>query len=80
MAHTVRVNPATGNGLILLSSGNLGLANRLADDWVFWETGQLSMNARMNRLIAQIVPTLIVIGLGTIAIILGIHLLSLFQK
>jgi CubicO group peptidase (beta-lactamase class C family) len=76
MAHTVRVNPATGNGLILMSSGNLGLANRLADDWVFWETGKLSTNARINRLIEQLLPTLVVIGLGTIAILIAVHILS----
>jgi CubicO group peptidase (beta-lactamase class C family) len=76
MAHSVRVNPATGNGLILMSSGNLGLATRLADDWVFWETGKLSTNARINRLIEQLVPTLVIIGLGAIAILIAVHVLS----
>jgi CubicO group peptidase (beta-lactamase class C family) len=73
-AHTVRINPVTGHGLILMSSGNLKLANRLGDDWVFWETGKLSTNARINRLIDQLMPTLVFIGLGAIAIVIGVHI------
>jgi CubicO group peptidase (beta-lactamase class C family) len=56
MSHTVRINPATGNALILMTVGNEGLANQLGDDWVYWETGILSTNARMNHIL-QILQT-----------------------
>ncbi|MDY8134038.1 serine hydrolase domain-containing protein [Aquimarina sp. 2201CG5-10] len=38
---SVRLNPATGNGIIVLETGNTSLATRLAGEWVFWETGNI---------------------------------------
>ena len=37
----VRFNPTTGNGIVILETGNRLLATRLAGEWVFWETGNL---------------------------------------
>lgn len=39
----VRLNPATGNGIVILETGNKLLATRLAGEWVFWETGNLDI-------------------------------------
>ena len=69
LAHTVRVNPATGNGIVLMISGNLQLASQLGDDWVYWETGKLSFFARMGLLGRRLGPGLAAIILGAIAII-----------
>lgn len=33
-----RLNPATGNGIVILETGMPLLATRLAGEWVFWET------------------------------------------
>lgn len=70
LGHTVRVNPATGNGIILLISGNLELASQLGDDWVYWETGKLPMNAKLRILSSRLVPALVGIGLGALAIVI----------
>ena len=36
---TARVNPATGDGIVILESGNTQLASALGGEWVFWKTG-----------------------------------------
>ncbi|MFP6617598.1 MAG: serine hydrolase domain-containing protein [Candidatus Hydrogenedentota bacterium] len=39
----VRINPATGNGIVILQTGNRALATDLASEWTFWETGRLDL-------------------------------------
>lgn len=39
----VRINPATGNGIVILQTGNRALATDLASEWTFWETGKLDL-------------------------------------
>lgn len=70
LGHTVRVNPATGNGIVLLISGNVELASQLGDDWVYWETGKLPMNAKLRILISRLVPALVGIGSGALMVII----------
>jgi len=36
----IRINPVTGDGIIILETGNPDLATRIASDWVFLETGK----------------------------------------
>jgi hypothetical protein len=38
-----RLNPSSGNGIVILESGNRLLATRLAGEWVFWNTGKLDI-------------------------------------
>ncbi len=40
-----RLNPATGNGIVILETGTPLLATRLAGEWVFWEAGRLDFLA-----------------------------------
>ena len=40
-----RLNPATGNGIVILETGKPLLATRLAGEWVFWEAGQVDFLA-----------------------------------
>lgn len=40
-----RLNPATGNGIVILETGQALLATRLASEWVFWETGRVDFLA-----------------------------------
>lgn len=35
---TARVNPSTGDGIVILESGNTQLATALGGEWVFWST------------------------------------------
>jgi CubicO group peptidase (beta-lactamase class C family) len=37
----VRLNPETGDGIIILETGNPMIATKLASEWVFWETGKV---------------------------------------
>ena len=37
----VRLDPATGDGIVLLETGNRLLATKLAGEWVFWSTGKV---------------------------------------
>jgi len=35
---TVRINPSTGNAIIVLATGSKTLASQLGAEWVFWQT------------------------------------------
>lgn len=37
----VRLNPETGDGIIILETGNPMIATKLASEWVFWKTGKV---------------------------------------
>ncbi|NQV52848.1 MAG: beta-lactamase family protein [Flavobacteriales bacterium] len=39
----VRLNPQTGDGIIVLETGNPLLATKLASEWVFWKTGKVDL-------------------------------------
>ncbi|MBL4620112.1 MAG: beta-lactamase family protein [Marinicaulis sp.] len=39
----VRFNPATGNGIIILETGNELMATKIAGDWVFWEVETIDL-------------------------------------
>ncbi len=62
-----RVDPATGDGIVVLETGNSLLATRLAGEWVFWHTGNLDF--LMVTMDARRMLTLVV-G-GWIAILLA---------
>jgi CubicO group peptidase (beta-lactamase class C family) len=62
----VRVNPATGNGFVLMVSGGRGAVNQLGHDWVYWETGEVTFEARR-----QVVYDRLLKGSGLAAIIVG---------
>ena len=37
----IRINPVTGDGIIILETGNPNLATRIASDWVYLKTGKV---------------------------------------
>lgn len=65
---TARLNPATGNGIVMLETGTPILATRLAGDWVFWETGRVDFLAFTMEIPAM----LRMIVLGSLAIVLAV--------
>lgn len=69
---SVRVNPATGNGFVLTVSGGRGATNQLVHDWVYWETGQVTFEARQELVYARL-------GMASITIIAGVCVLLLWQ-
>lgn len=38
---SIRLNPETGDGIIILETGHPMIATRLASEWVFWKTGKV---------------------------------------
>jgi len=65
-----RVNPATGNGVVLMVSGGQGALNRLGHDWIYWETGKVTSEARREIMYGRLAPAIAAIVLGAIALIL----------
>lgn len=50
----VRLNPETGDGIIILETGHPALATKLASEWVFWRTGKVDtflFPMLMNRMV-----------------------------
>jgi CubicO group peptidase (beta-lactamase class C family) len=66
----VRTNPATGNGFVLMVSGSRGAVNQLGHDWVYWETGKVTFEARRQTVYDRIVPASVAIILGAVVIML----------
>ena len=67
----VRLNPATGNGIVILETGNRLLATRLAGEWVFWETGNLdflTITMGAKRMFTVIATGWVVILLGALLV------------
>jgi CubicO group peptidase (beta-lactamase class C family) len=42
----IRLNPKTGNGVIILETGNPLMATKLAAKWVFWKTGKIDLTQK----------------------------------
>ena len=67
----VRLNPATGNGIVILETGNRLLATRLAGEWVFWETGNLdflTVTMEAKRMFIVIATGWVVILVGAVVV------------
>ena len=63
----VRLNPATGDGIIVLETGSPNLATKLASEWVFWKTGKVD-----TFLFPVLLPGMIkAIGIGWIVLIIS---------
>jgi CubicO group peptidase (beta-lactamase class C family) len=61
----VRLNPETGDGIIVLETGSPALATKLASEWVFWRTGKVD-----TFLFPMLIDVMIwIIGIGWVVII-----------
>ena len=63
----VRLDPDTGNGIIVLATGAPGLATTIAGEWVFWETG----NVDVFEFMVGLDRTLWKAGAGAVGIVVG---------
>jgi CubicO group peptidase (beta-lactamase class C family) len=69
----VRLNPETGDGIIVLETGNPILATKLASEWVFWKTGKVDLT-----LFTMLKDTMIsrtgkgILGIVILALLIGI--------
>lgn len=61
----IRLNPETGNGIIVLATGSRVIATRLASEWVFWKTGKVD-----TFLFPMLVDGMVrIIGIGWLGIV-----------
>ncbi len=66
----IRINPISGDGIIILETGNPNLATKIASDWVFLETGKTDtllfsmLLGKMTKLIFAGISLIIVLGIG----------------
>jgi len=72
----VRLNPQTGNGIIILETGNPVLATRLASEWVFWNMRKVDLTL-FTMLKDDMVS---IIGKGWLAIILLVTIIAYRRK
>lgn len=63
---SVRLNPSTGNAIIMLTTGNRALASDTATQWTLWETGNPDIYMLQNMIPAMFKRFLI----GSIAILI----------
>jgi CubicO group peptidase (beta-lactamase class C family) len=66
----IRLNPETGDGVIILETGHPIIATKLASEWVFWKTGKVD-TFLFPMLLGGLIWT---IGVGW-AVIIGITIL-----
>lgn len=62
----IRINPVTGDGIIILETGNPDLATRVASDWVLLKTGKVD-TLLFTRLLGKM-TTMLIIGVLFISI------------
>lgn len=55
-----RIDPSTGDGIVVLSTGHTTLATELAGEWVFWKTGNVDNLSFLTRL--PIALTILALG------------------
>jgi CubicO group peptidase (beta-lactamase class C family) len=64
---SARIDPATGDGIILLETGDTRLATDIAGEWVFWNSG----NVDLFVLLADAQSAFPILVAGWIAIFIG---------
>ena len=62
-----RFDPASGDGVVVLETGDDLLATRLAGEWVFWRTGHVDA----LTVLMEVKQTLIILAVGWGVILLG---------
>lgn len=62
-----RFDPATGSGIVVLSTGSPMLATEIAGEWVFWKTGNVDSLTFVSRLSTAIA----IFAAGAVAIFLA---------
>jgi len=65
---TARIDPATGDGIIVLSTGNGVLASGIGGDWTYWQTGVVDLP---TIVLFEGQTTLIILVSGAALIVLG---------
>lgn len=72
----IRLNPETGNGIIILETGHPHLATKLASEWVFWKTDKV--DTFLFPMLFKGMARLMVAG--WIVIIIGVVILGIRRR
>ena len=70
---SVRLDPASGNGIVLLVTGNPDLASALGSEWIFWQTGRLDVISYA----AATGDMIVAVGVGWVVIALLVVVIGL---
>lgn len=62
-----RFDPASGDGIIVLQTGNSSLATQIASEWVFWQSGEVDTLVLFME-VRQTLKTLVIGGLAIIIV------------
>lgn len=62
-----RFDPATGDGIVVLQTGNSSLATQIAGEWVFWQSGEVDTLV----LFMEAPRTFRILAIGWLAIVVG---------
>ena len=66
----IRLDPQSGNGIIVLETGHPLLATELAGEWVFWRTGKVDITL-FARLKDKMLDTIVKGGLVLVLLTFG---------
>lgn len=66
---TARLDPATGNGVIVLATGSSTLAREIGGEWTFWQTGKVGLD---TLLLFDAPRILLVFGAGVVVIVAAV--------
>ena len=73
---TVRINPSTRAGIVVITSGAPLLASRIGSEWVLWQTGYPDFLLAERTIISALIPMLT----GTTVILLVLLCLRKWGK
>lgn len=65
---TARIDPATGNGIVVLQTGSATLAREIGGEWLYWQTGKVGLD---TLVVLEARNILITFASGTILILIG---------
>jgi CubicO group peptidase (beta-lactamase class C family) len=69
---TARIDPATGDGIVVLETGNAALAREIGGEWTFWRTGKVGLDTLAvidgRTILTQLLSGAILILLGGVLI------------
>lgn len=72
----IRLNPETGDGIIILETGHPVIATKLASEWVFWKTGKVD-----TFLFPMLIKRMVwIIGIGWAMIIVITIIFSILRR
>jgi hypothetical protein len=66
---TARLNPTTGDGIVVLTTGKGTLASEIGGEWVYWQTGRaglVTLASHTGRIITLAVSGCAVIVVGCV--------------